>query len=186
MFYNPRMLRLEQPDARYRETYLGALSEFRAEGNLRALHAELFHAAPDFEAFVARLREKTDRATLTKSLVPESVLWLVQDETLIGRVSVRHELNASLRELGGHIGYEIRPSKRHQGFGTRALRIALAFAQSLGIERALLTCDADNLGSRKIIEKNGGVLQDEFQPAGSSKYHRRYWIDLSGPINPAP
>ena len=180
------MLRLEHPDARYRETYLQALSEFRAEGNLRALHAELFHAAPDFEAFVARLEGKTDRAGLIKSLVPESVLWLVQDETLIGRVSVRHELNASLRELGGHIGYEIRPSRRRQGYGTRALRLALPFAKTLGIERALLTCDADNLGSREIIEKNGGVLQDEFQPAGSSRPHRRYWIDLSNLSDPAP
>lgn len=180
------MLRLEKPDAQYRQTYLQALSEFRAEGDLRALHAEVFHAAPSFEMFVACLLEKSDRAKVTDGLVPESVLWLLEDDVLVGRVSIRHELNASLRELGGHIGYEIRPSRRRMGYGTRALGLALPEARNLGIERALLTCDADNLGSRRIIEKNGGLLEDESRLAGSSKTHRRYWIDLSNTGNTVP
>lgn len=175
------MLRLEKPAAQYRATYLEALSELRAEGQLRALHAEYFHASPSFQEFVTRLLEKADpEKLLDDGRVPESVLWLVQDGILIGRVSIRHELNAHLLELGGHIGYEIRPSRRRMGFGTQALALALPVAKNLGIERALVTCDADNLGSRKIIESNGGVLENEFLPKGSNIAHRRYWIGLSG------
>ncbi len=173
------MLQLEKPDARYRQTYLGALSEFRAEGQLRALHAEYFHDSPDFKTFVTRLLERADPKNILDDRVPESVLWLIQDTELIGRVSIRHALNAGLLELGGHVGYEIRPSFRCSGFGTRALELALPIARRLGIEQALVTCDADNIGSRKIIEANGGVLENEIAQIGSSVLHRRYWIDLS-------
>jgi predicted acetyltransferase len=40
------------------------------------------------------------------------------------------------------------------------LAAALPLARELGIESALLTCDADNVGSRRVIEQNGGVLED--------------------------
>jgi predicted acetyltransferase len=36
-----------------------------------------------------------------------------------------------------------------------------------------LTCDDSNLGSRKTIEKNGGVFQD------LNNGKRRYWISLT-------
>jgi predicted acetyltransferase len=173
------MLQLENPDVQYRATYLEALAEFRAEGQLRALHAEYFHDSPDFGMFVTRLLEKADPKKILDDRVPESVLWLIEDQELIGRVSIRHALNAGLLELGGHIGYEIRPSFRRSGFGTRALELALPMVKNLGIKRALVTCDADNLGSQKIIEKNGGVLENEISQLGSSVLHRRYWIDLS-------
>lgn len=173
------MLRLEPPDARYRTTYLEALREFRAEGHLRALHAEYFHASTDFEAFVTSLLEKANPEKVPVDCVLESVLWLMCDGLLLGRVSIRHELNAALREFGGHIGYEIRPSRRRMAYGTRALALALPMAAGLGIERALVTCDADNIGSRRIIEKNGGTLEGEFRVSGSKGVHRRYWIELS-------
>jgi len=47
---------------------------------------------------------------------------------------------------------------------------ALPIAAKLGIESALITCDTDNLGSRKIIEANGGVFSDERQGK------LRFWV----------
>jgi predicted acetyltransferase len=41
------------------------------------------------------------------------------------------------------------------------LAAALPVARSLGITRALLTCDEDNIASRKVIEANSGVLEDK-------------------------
>jgi len=89
------MLRFEPPAERHRTTYLEALSEFRAEGDLHALHAELFHASTDFAAFVARLLEKADPQKVPTDRVPESVLWLFDDSTLLGRTSIRHLLQMS-------------------------------------------------------------------------------------------
>ena len=74
---------------------------------------------------------------------------------------LRHRLTPALLEVGGHIGYDVRPSARRRGHATAMLREALIVALGLGIESALVTCNVDNVGSRKVIERNGGVLEDE-------------------------
>jgi predicted acetyltransferase len=63
--------------------------------------------------------------------------------------------------MGGHIGYDVRPSARRRGHATAMLRAALPVARGLGIESALVTCDEDNVASRKVIEANGGVFEDQ-------------------------
>ena len=85
---------------------------------------------------------------------------MVVDDTVVGRVSLRHELTPWLLEVGGHIGYAVRPSARRRGYATAALARVLPVAADLGIDPALVTCDEDNIGSRKAIEANGGVLED--------------------------
>ena len=92
--------------------------------------------------------------------VPVTVRWWSEGETFLGRISVRHRLNEHLLETGGHIGYGIRPGARRRGHATAMLAAALPLAARLGIEKALITCDFDNVGSRKVIERNGGVLED--------------------------
>lgn len=63
--------------------------------------------------------------------------------------------------MGGHIGYDVRRSRRRAGHATAMLAATLPVAHRLGIDPALVTCDADNVGSRRVIEANGGVLEDE-------------------------
>ena len=92
--------------------------------------------------------------------VPQTTLWWVSGDEYLGRISIRHRLTAHLREIGGHIGYDIRPSARQHGHATAMLAAALPVARSLGIDPALLTCDDDNIASRKVIEANGGTLED--------------------------
>ena len=69
---------------------------------------------------------------------------------------------------------------RKRGYGTEFLRLMLPMALVLGINPVLITCDADNAGSRKIIERNGGVLEDEepYDRDGEVVMKRRYWITL--------
>lgn len=78
-----------------------------------------------------------------------------------GRLDIRHRLTPALLVVGGHIGYAVRPSARRQGHATAMLRAALPVAHELGIVQALVTCDASNEGSRRAIERNGGVLEDQ-------------------------
>ena len=68
------------------------------------------------------------------------------------------------------IGYDVRPSARRRGHATGMLRDALIVARGLGIESALVTCMVDNVGFRTVIERNGGVLEDE--RAGKL----RFWV----------
>jgi predicted acetyltransferase len=93
--------------------------------------------------------------------VPDTTLWWVDGDEYLGRLSIRHQLTDHLREFGGHIGYVVRPSARRKGQATHMLAAALPLARDLGIDPALLTCDADNAGSRRVIESNGGVLEDQ-------------------------
>ncbi len=115
-------------------------------------------------------------AGLPIGTVPASVYWLIDEGNFIGHVSVRHCLSEALERRGGHIGYAIRPSKQHQGYGSQILKRVLPVVRALGIQKALVTCDKDNFASRRIIEKNGGMLADEIEVNG--KLVLRFWIDL--------
>ncbi len=106
--------------------------------------------------------------------------WLVAevDGEIVGRTSIRHELNAYLAFHGGHIGYGVRPAFRRRGHATEILRQSLVIARSYGVDRALVTCDDDNIGSAAVIEACGGVLE-RVVPAVESDdgvAFRRYWI----------
>lgn len=93
--------------------------------------------------------------------VPATTLWWLAADEYLGRVAIRHRLTSRLLEAGGHIGYDVRPSARRKGHATAMLRAALPFARRLGITSALITCDAANVASRRVIERNGGILEDE-------------------------
>jgi predicted acetyltransferase len=49
--------------------------------------------------------------------------------------------------------------------------------RSVGLERLLLTCDDDNIASPRVIEVNGGVLENGAWEDGLSAPKRRYWVD---------
>lgn len=147
---------------------LDAWAEFTAAGedaenNTAAwdlTRAEL--EAPDgWHRLSTSLADRADPDTRPAHVVADTTLWWVEGRTWLGRVSIRHALNDRLREVGGHIGYAVRPSARRQGHATAILRASLPIAARLGIDPALVTCDAANVASRKTIEAGGGVLIDE-------------------------
>ncbi len=167
---------LTEPAERYQASYLEALQEFQAEG--RHLEPSLEEIAADFARFVQHLRELADRTKLKPGWVPGSDFWLIDGSDYIGRLSLRHELNEQLLQMGGHIGYEIRPSRRRQGYGKLILKYGLEQAKAFGLERVLLTCDEDNLGSRKIIESQGGKLENIIEVERWPVPVCCYWISL--------
>ena len=61
------------------------------------------------------------------------------------------------------------------------LRLALLECKNIGIKRALLTCDKENIGSYKTIIANGGILENEVKDEvglSDSGTIMRYWISL--------
>ena len=112
--------------------------------------------------------------------VPETFLFAFVEKRIVGRASIRHSLNAFLGRVGGHIGYVVVPEFRRQGYATAILRQSLQIAREkcLGADRVLVTCDDDNVGSIRTIEKNGGILENVVSGQGLDKPKRRYWIDL--------
>jgi predicted acetyltransferase len=173
---------LMAPTVLVREPFLAAMAEFQAEGRGASSDATMIGdeirsfsgtwSTPEgFEDYVRELRGQAEEDwPRPEGWVPCTTLWWVDGVQYLGRIAVRHRLTASLRAAGGHIGYDVPPSARRLGHATAMLRSALPVASALGIDRALLTCDPNNLGSRTVIERNGGTLED----------HRdgmlRFWI----------
>jgi predicted acetyltransferase len=129
-----------------------------------------------WEDYVARLDRLSRGVDVPPGRVPATFLVAEVDRELVGRSSVRHELNDFLARVGGHIGYGIRPHARRRGYATQVLERSLDLLRDLGVDRALVTCDDDNLGSATVIERCGGVLHDVVDDEGVPK--RRYWVEL--------
>ena len=123
------------------------------------------------------LDHESKRTELKEGRVPATFLIAEQDGNLVGRTSIRHDLNDYLFNVGGHIGYGVRPNYRRLGFATEILRQSLNYTYGLGITKVLVTCDEDNLGSIKVIESQGGVLENKVEFEGT--LIRRYWITNS-------
>jgi predicted acetyltransferase len=111
---------------------------------------------------------------LPDGFVPATFLVADIDGVIVGRTSIRHELNEGLARVGGHIGYGVRPGHRRRGYASEILRQSLVIVRSLGVERAIVSCDDRNVGSRTIIERGGGVLDGVVLEGGASM--RRYRI----------
>lgn len=142
------MPQLTTPHVRYRASFVGAVREN-----------------------VAEIREQElEEGRRPEGFVPATWYGHVDGGAYLGRIQIRHRLTPSLLELGGHIGYGVRPSARRKGYATAMLRDVLPYARGLGLDRVLVTCDVTNTGSRKVIEANAGEFEDE---RGGKL---RYWI----------
>ncbi len=134
--------------------------------------------AEGFEAWVQRLHDDSDHSIPTRDgWVHATNWWILEGDTYVGAIQLRHRLTDFLLEAGGHIGYGIRPSARRRGYATWGLGAVLPEARALGLDRVLLTCDPDNVASARTIEHHGGVLEDVRDTEVGRK--RRYWITLS-------
>jgi predicted acetyltransferase len=159
------MPELIRPAMAVRESFLaGERAACAADG----VPAEwLDRAEADFGAFVAACRE--DRQMWG---VPMTELWYVSGDVYLGGLSIRHRLTPELLREGGHIGYNVVPEHRRRGHATAILAEALVHCRALGLTRVLVTGDAGNVGSRRVIEANAGVLAEVAD--GTC----RYWISL--------
>lgn len=173
---NSGMPELVRPRAGLRASFAQALAETRASSDEADRWLGLTSPAPDavswsddilpddaaFAAFVAdQWRAADEDAPRPQGYVPATHLWWVDGHEWLGRLSLRHRLTPFLRDVGGHIGYFVRPSARRRGHATAMLTESLRWARDLGLEQVLVTCDADNVASRRVIETNGGRLDDQ-------------------------
>lgn len=111
--------------------------------------------------------------------VPSTFLLAEVAGEIVGRVSIRHELNDFLAHEGGHIGYCVLADHRRRDYATEILRQSLVIASAVGLDQVLLTCDEPNVGSATVIERAGGVYESTIDDTESGIPKHRYWIDLT-------
>ncbi|MBS2938667.1 GNAT family N-acetyltransferase [Nocardioides sp. J2M5] len=175
------MPELVLPTVSVRDSFLEAMAEFTGEGVENSqtsawidVHGARWDTEEGFAAFVEAVRaDALEDSPRPEWHVPCTTGWWVDGDAYLGRLAIRHRLTDFLLEVGGHIGYDVRPSRRREGHATAMLQAALPWARELGIDPALITCDDSNLPSARVIESAGGVLEDV------RGVKRRYWVPTS-------
>ncbi len=169
----PLVLRTLRPEDEL--SFREALREFRLEEPAWDF-ALGFEEALGFAEYLRRLDAVSRGEKVPAGFVPATFYVGVVDDVVVGRLSLRHELNEFLARIGGHIGYGVRPSQRARGYATEMLRQAIPLSAARGITHALITCDVDNVASRKVIERCGGVLESITCDPSVQIQKRRYWL----------
>lgn len=167
-------LRLVKASNQYRTQISDMLDEWNATGEKIIPYAIRRLDYHDFVCYCDNLEVKDTRG----GLVPDSTFFCLDEERnrIVGAVNIRHYLNESLLLNGGHIGDGVRPSERRKGIATKMIALALDECRKLGIEKVLMVCDKENIGSAKSIQNNGGFLENEVEVDGVVE--QRYWIEL--------
>lgn len=172
-------LKLIKLTEEYKDELIGMIEEWKADQEQNHTDCSPWaifrNDCHDFDYYLEHLENKST----TGGWVPDSVFFLLDDERnrLLGAVNIRHYLTDALLKDGGHIGDGIRPSERRKGYATKMIHLALEECRKLGIDRVLMICNKDNIGSARSIIRNGGVLENEIT-GSDGPVLQRYWIQL--------
>ena len=112
------------------------------------------------EWLITKQRDAEQKGIVDGWKVPYTTFWLYDDGIPVGFGNVRHFLTDALRKVGGHIGYGIAPRFRGKGYGNEILRLLIDEAEKIGIEKALLTVQIENIASQAVALANGGVITE--------------------------
>ncbi len=170
MSYTLRILKPED-----KASYLVFIEDWKDENLIVPYSARLL--GKTFEEYLEFLDKNEDNSIDPVNRVPETIYVMIDDhQTIVGALSLRHFLNQRLYELRGHIGYGISPSYRKQGLGSLMLKMSFEYCRLFNIPEVLITCDKTNIGSSKVIQNNGGILDNEVYDI--DHFIQRYWIKL--------
>ena len=99
---------------------------------------------------------------LPEGFVPETFLFLWNDDEIVGQFRIRHHLCDSLRTGAGHIGYFIAKPFRGKGYAKEGLRLTLEIARGIIPEDEIyLRVNKDNPASLRVMTANGGYITRE-------------------------
>ena len=130
------------------------------------------------EDWLEELNKRSCEDTVPEGLVPSSTYLGIRekDNYIVGMIDIRHYLNEYLTQIGGNIGYSVRKTERNKGYAKQMLKLALEKCKELKIKKILITCDEDNIASKKVILSANAKFEDIRSFEGKNK--KRFWIEL--------
>lgn len=131
--------------------------------------------------------EKTNPANPAKGFAPEYrfKMALTGQEKKIGGINLRIGNTERLVKYSGHIGYGVEPEHRGHHYAARSVRLLLPLARQHGMETLWITCNPDNIASRRTCELAGAEFIEIVDlPEDTDMYQKgarqkcRYRLDL--------
>lgn len=176
-------MRFVEPNIQYKEKAGEYIQEFVDTGRPEVNGSgglDIYLAKDGYEAWLKEVERKSDVTRKKPGEINASTFLYVreEDERLIGMVNIRYGLNEYLFNEGGHIGYSIRPSEQGKGYATQMLEQALWFCQFIGLNKVLVVCEKSNAASARVIQKCGGVMENEIYSEHYDEVLQRYWITI--------
>ena len=171
-------MELQRPDKRHEKEVM-ALRELLFERNESFDGCGGLEDVSDYDSwldFSGRLKKKYGA-----DYVPSDLYLAIEGDEVVGIIDYRHPLSPFLLQYGGNIGYSIHPEKRRMGYGSKMLSLLLDIIRENGEKKVLITCDKENIASRKTIINNGGIKENEVADTvnlSKSGIIERYWISL--------
>lgn len=163
-------MEFELPQKRHEQLFKNYVNEFFLHGETAIPgdgSCSLYNSFEEWLNFEQTLHEEKN---LPDGYVGATTYFVIEDNQMVGTVNIRHYLNDALLKRGGHIGYSVLVSKRRQGIATAILKFAVNECAKMGIKRILVTCNENNIASKKTIEKCGGHFENKYKDT------LRYWI----------
>jgi predicted acetyltransferase len=164
--------------------FAAMLEEFRAAGESHVYLGDLAIAWQGYAAFYDLISRMKSGGYPRPEYVPMDAYFIEAGGVMLGEIYIRHRLTPPLEQMGGHIGYKVRPGFRNRGVATAGLKLALGKLAAMGVERALVTCNTTNAASATVIEKCGGMRIEDAHPP--DRVERRYWIQTNADSVSAP
>jgi len=93
--------------------------------------------------------------------IPLYLMSIVKRDTDIALGQITLQVTGSAKVyFGGHIGYRVEEEFRGNNYALKACRLMFKQAKKHGMKQILITCNPDNLPSRRTLEKLGGYLRE--------------------------
>lgn len=180
-------MKLVYPDLTYKEKAIDFIREMDEHKSEIHGSGALDYYLDEFtyEEWLLKVQRDIDMANIAPGRVPALTYFYVreEDDRIVGMINMRLTLNDFQREVGGHVGYSIRPTERRKHYATDMLNDALKVYKILSVKQVLVSCDKDNQASKGTIKNCGGKLLREFYSDDFKATVQMYAIELSDGTN---
>ncbi|MCE4956429.1 GNAT family N-acetyltransferase [Macrococcoides caseolyticum] len=171
-------LKLVRPTIEHKEDILKYKQEFKATKEV--IHgSSSLHKFDNFDEWFEKVQHSDNLERIPHGMVPATQFLCVNAQNkIVGMVNIRHYLNDFLIQIGGHVGYSVRPDERRKGIAKWMLQESLNFLKTKDVDKALVTCDYNNIGSKKTILSCGGMYENSVHDDHDNIDVERYWINI--------
>ena len=164
--------------------YLDEFVEYESDINGAGSLDKIYEGYSFEEALDRCLKMKDEDFAKSVGRCPGNTFLLIResDNRIVGTLNLRWNLNEEMLRFGGHIGYGIRPTERRKGYNKINLYLGIVEAKKVGLEKVMLDCDVNNIGSDRTLKALGGVLERTEIDPSDGILTNVYWFNVDDTI----